>query len=208
MKHDKIVIGIDQSYTRTGISIAADGKLLKVTSIPFTGCRIKSAKREKLANVLTLILEKNTSKAREMVVICERIRMFSAKPKGAKKNKDDADGFVNIDYIKSTGALIATIVDTALKHGVKTYSVDTNSWKAQIVRAGMRAKNLKVLKQEQEQKQNKKLETILYVKSLGFDVEYKSKTGLVRYDDDASDAACISLYGFLPEDKQKLKLEQ
>ena len=31
-KYRKVVIGIDQSYNNTGISIAADGKLLKVKS--------------------------------------------------------------------------------------------------------------------------------------------------------------------------------
>ena len=32
MGYKKCIIGIDQSYTRTGISIAVDGELKKVTS--------------------------------------------------------------------------------------------------------------------------------------------------------------------------------
>ena len=41
------VIGFDQSYTRTGISIAVNGKLKKVTSEPFKGLTNKSLKRIK-----------------------------------------------------------------------------------------------------------------------------------------------------------------
>ena len=48
------VIGIDQSYTRTGISIAVNGKLKKVTSVDFKGTTTKTAKRLLLQEKLLL----------------------------------------------------------------------------------------------------------------------------------------------------------
>ena len=50
MKYKTIVIGIDQSYNRTGVSISADGKLLKVKSIDFAKYRYKNntQKRNKI----------------------------------------------------------------------------------------------------------------------------------------------------------------
>lgn len=46
------VIGFDQSYTRTGISIAVNGKLKKVTSEPFKGLTNKSLKESRLEKML------------------------------------------------------------------------------------------------------------------------------------------------------------
>ena len=54
--YNLISIGIDQSYTRTGISIAADGKLLKVSSISFKGCETKTEKRNCIRQVLRTII--------------------------------------------------------------------------------------------------------------------------------------------------------
>ncbi len=168
MKYKKIVIGIDQSYTRTGISIAADGKLLKVTSIDFKGLRFKSEKRKHLYNIINKIIILNKSKANEMLLICERIRTFTG---GTK---------LRPNYLKTTGALIAVIVDAAFKHGIEVYSADTRSWKSQIVGTS----------------KGGKMPTIQFVKRLGFDVSYKDKKGNIKYNDDASDSACIALYGF------------
>lgn len=192
--YKKLVIGIDQSYTKTGISIAADGKLLKVASIGFKGARIKSEKRKMLANTLTKVLEKNAHKAKECVVICERIRHFSHGDDGKAK---DAGGFMNMAYIKATGALIAVIVDTAFEFGgVAVYSADTRSWKSQVVGTPKAIKG------------DKKLATVRYVKSLGFkkDICSVNKKGEVVYDDDAADSACIALYGFCKGRKLKLEL--
>jgi hypothetical protein len=184
--YDKLVIGIDQSYTRTGISIAADGKLYKVGSEAFKGCKNKTEKRIKLARVLERILSVNTAKAHKIIILCERIRMFSG-------------GAVSISYIKATGALIGCIVDAAYKYNVSVYSVDTRSWKAQVVGTTKAAAN-----------GDKKLPTIRYICSLGFMDSLKSvnKKGEVVYNDDAADSACIALYGFIPVSKQGLKLEE
>lgn len=197
--YKRIVIGVDQSYTRTGLSIAADGQLLKVSSTKFKGCTIKSQKRKHLANLLTKVIELNKHKATEMVILCERIRTFShgAKPKaGANGDEEQGGMFLSTNYIKATGALVATIVDTAYDHGLSVYSADTRSWKSKIVGSSKKIKG------------DKKLATVMHVKKLGFDLESITKTGKVVYDDDAADSACIALYGFLPEDKQSLNKEE
>jgi len=151
MKYNKIVIGIDESYKRTGISIAADGKLLKVTSISFRSSDKPSDKRKKISNIIHQIISKNVSKSNEMVIIVERVRTFS-------------QGFLSTNYIKATAALIATIVDTAYKFDIEVYSVDTRSWKAKIVGTS----KPKITKGNNK---DTKAPTLEYVKKLGFDVD-------------------------------------
>lgn len=117
----QVVIGIDQSYKRTGISIAADGKLLHVCSIDLTESDDKTWKRlevkRRVERAVSLAERKSASKP---VVIIERIRMFSQQ-------------FVSMPYIKQMGALNCTIVDAAWKHAVETYSIDTRAWKAGVL---------------------------------------------------------------------------
>lgn len=194
--YNKIVIGLDQSYTRTGVSIAVDGKLVKVSSTKFKGCKNKSEKRKHIRQLLTTILEKNQNKAKEMVIHCERVRTFSHSSKrsggkgGGSSQEDMGSGqemFISTNYIKATGALIATIVDTAYDFGLEVYSVDTRSWKAQVVGSS------------KSKGKDKKALTLEFVKHLGFDM---------GNDDDAADSACIALYGFIPVSKQSLKKEE
>lgn len=191
-KYEKLVIGFDQSYTNTGISIVADGKLLKVTSTKYykeVG-KTKTDKRNHIREITKKILKANIHKAKTTVILVERIRTFSA-------GKGGSQGFgLKPGYIKMTGAMLACIIDEAKAFGVKVYSVDTRSWKSQVVGT---SKN---------KSEDKKLETYEHVKSLGFDTSFKNSKGTVKYDDDASDSACIALYGFIPRGNQKLLLEE
>lgn len=190
-KYKKLVIGIDQSYTRTGISIAGDGQLLKVGYIPFEPSECHSEKRKKVKDKLTHIIKANQSKASQMVVIVERIRQFSG-------------GTLSMDYIKSTGALIGCIVDTAAEYGVPVYSADTRSWKSQVV-------GTSVPKANKYNVDPKKWPTIEYLltraevseSDILVEVGKRSKkyAKLISgkkycYNDDAADSACIALYGF------------
>lgn len=191
MKYKKLVIGIDQSYTRTGISIAGDGQLLKVGHIPFETSECHSVKRKKVKGILSNIIRKNQSKASQMVIIVERIRQFSG-------------GTLSMDYIKSTGALIGCIVDTAAEFGVPVYSADTRSWKSQVV-------GTSVPKANKFNVDPKKWPTIEYLltradmseRDILAPVGKRSKKyakiieGIKYcYNDDAADSACIALYGF------------
>lgn len=190
-KYKKLVIGIDQSYTRTGISIAGDGQLLKVGYIPFEASECHSEKRKKVRNKLTHIIKANQGRASQMVVIVERIRQFSG-------------GTLSMDYIKSTGALIGCIVDTAMELGVPVFSADTRSWKSQVV-------GTSVPKENKYNVDPKKWPTIEYLLTRR---DFNERDILVPagkrakkyaklidgvkyvYNDDAADSACIALYGF------------
>lgn len=198
--YNKIVIGLDQSYTRTGIGIGVDGKLVKVTSEAFRGCKNKSEKRKRLSMVLRKIIQSNQHKSSEMVIICERIRTFSHHKGGNQDvDADEAKGagqFISTNYIKATGGLIATIVDTAYEFGVHTFSVDTRAWKS------------KVLGTSKGSATGNKGNAIKFITNKGFDIGRADRNGKIVYDDDAADAGCITLYGFVPKDKQCLKKEE
>jgi hypothetical protein len=200
-KHKKIVIGLDQSYTRTGISVGVDGKLKLVSSTDYKGLESRSQKRKEVSRILTRLLKQATQQASEVVVICERIRTFS----NDGNNKKGGFSGLKPDYIKMTGALVGSIVDTAAEFNVEVFSVDTRSWKSKIV-GNSKAKIV-------NGKRDAKSETVNFVQSLGFDLFIREKKvgknkGEKLYNDDAADSACICLYGFLPKSKQSLKLEE
>lgn len=119
-KYQQICIGIDQSYQNTGISIAADGILIKIKSIRLDKYKSNSEKRDKLREILERVLQNCLSNSNNVVCILERIRLQS-------------QGFINIDYIKSIGALNSVIVDVCHNYMVDVYSVDTRCWKSQVI---------------------------------------------------------------------------
>ena len=203
MNH-KIVIGIDQSYNNTGISICKDGTLVNIRSIHLKHLEDNSDRRNYLANKILSLFDKVSQKSNmglvEVYVIIERIRLQS-------------QGFINIDYIKSIGALNAVIVDCAKQYNLKVYSVDTRAWKSAIVGTSKPQRNKYGIDPE-------KWPTIQYVRKLGYEdkillpVSNRKKKGVIiidgeryTFNDDAADSACIALYGFLPQNKQKLILE-
>ena len=98
---DKIVIGIDQSYANTGVTINKNnGEDLKVYHIYTDPIKDNSMKREVIREKLIRVSEyvKKVYPDAEVVCIIERIRLQSK-------------GFLNINYIKGIGALNALIVD-------------------------------------------------------------------------------------------------
>lgn len=202
-KHD-YVIGIDQSYTRTGITILKDKEVVEMFSLDYEHCKNNSEKRTALENTLhEMVLEHNIVNP---LVITERIRLRS-------------QGFLSEAYIKATGALIATIIDFFEYYNeIPVYSVDTRSWKSQIVGNSKPLENSYGINKE-------KYRTILYLRSKGL-LKYivepytgRGKQGVVnikingkktqcKINDDLADSYCIAMYGFLPENKQKLKEEK
>lgn len=200
-KYKKLVIGIDQSYTRTGISIAGDGQLLKVGHIPFEASECHSEKRKKVKGILSKAIKLNQSKASQMVIVVERIRQFSG-------------GNLSMDYIKSTGALIGCIVDTAAEYEIPVYSADTRSWKSQVVGTSVPLAN----KYNVDPKKWPTIQYLLKRKDVSErDIlvpvgkrakKYAKLIDGVKYcyNDDAADSACIALYGF--SKGRSLKREQ
>jgi len=208
---DKVVIGIDQSYQDTGITITVNGIVIKVFSIKYDGCKNNTEKRIYLKNKLDLILLKVIAKygielpnksfdTQNIICIIERIRLKS-------------QGFINIDYIRGMGALNSVIIDTMYSCKIKTYSVDTRAWKSSIVGTSKPKKNKYKIDPE-------KFPTIIWCIKHGYMdhiIDYnvgRKKNGVINkngksymYDDNKADSICISLYGFLPVKKQKLQEE-
>lgn len=208
----KIVIGIDQSYTRTGITVLKDKQIVEMFSLEFKDCETNTDKRNLIDNILSeLILEFEDEG--NITVITERIRLTS-------------QGFLSEAYIKSTGALIATIIDVCRPLDIPVYSVDTRSWKSQIVGSSKPLYNKYGINPE-------KYRTICYLRDRGLlkyiVKEYKGrgKKGIIdvkmelaegskkvkkkvpcEINDDLADSYCIALYGYLPKSKQKLKEER
>lgn len=195
LKYKKIIIGIDQSYKNTGISIAADGKLLKVSSINLEKYWNNSNRREYLRSKLKAILEKVYNKSANIVCIIERIRLRS-------------QGFLNINYIKSIGALNAVIVDLMSYYGIPTYSVDTRCWKAQVVGTSKPGPKNNLWNMEPEKyptfewlKQNYPL----LIPSVFIDMTntrkkknvFEENGKLWKINDDACDSAGIAMFGFV-----------
>lgn len=208
----KIVIGIDQSYTRTGITILKDKEVIEMFSLDYEHCKNNSEKRTALENTLhEMVIDHNIVSP---LVITERIRLRS-------------QGFLSEAYIKSTGALIATIIDFFHYYNeIPVYSVDTRSWKSQIIGNSKPLKNPYGINPE-------KYRTIVYLRDKGLlkhiaePYEGNGKKGIIgikmdviergkkvrkkvpcKINDDLADSYCIAMYGFLPESKQKLKEER
>lgn len=200
-KYDKIVIGVDQSYTKTGISVCCDGKLMLVTSINYKGLESRSEKRIEIRRVLMKLLRKASREALQTIVICERIRTFSNNGQQRSKfGKGQAQG-LNPNYLKMTGALVSVIVDTAFMYEIPVYSVDTRAWKSKVV-GSSKARKVKG-------KRDAKSETVEFIQGKGIDLFIRTnRNGKEIYDDDAADAACIALYGFIDPKQQRLNLEQ
>ena len=206
---NKIVIGIDQSYTRTGFTVLIDKKIFSMKSINFDGCMTNTAKRSAMKSYIDEMMEQlelsgYDFQVDEYVVITERIRLRS-------------QGFLSEAYINSTGALIATIIDAFADYNIPVYSVDTRSWKSQIVGNSKPLDNPYGINPE-------KYRTIVYLKELGLlkyiVEEYKGRgtKGVInvkiegskvpcKINDDIADSYCIAMYGYLPKSKQKLKEE-
>lgn len=117
-----VCIGIDQSYRRTGVSVSVDGALKLAKSIDLSSFKSKAEKRlavsRRLSSLLTHILARYSPG--EVVCVLERIRTFSQK-------------FLSVPYIKSMGALNATIADLMWQNCIACYSVDTRAWKSGVV---------------------------------------------------------------------------
>lgn len=189
-----IVIGIDQSYKDTGITIACDGKVKKVENISLQKLKNNTERRKLVADVLNSYISFATDKTENVEVIVERIRLVSA-------------GVLSMDYIKSMGALIALIVDIAAEYHVPVYSVDTRAWKTAVVGTAKEKQNKYGL-------DPKKWPTILWCIKNGYKdkiIEYdvgKRKKGVLEkdgirytYNDNKADSIGIALYGFIKNRK-------
>lgn len=201
MKYQTIVIGIDQSYKRTGISVSADGELKLVRSKDLMKYKSNFERRRALRKTLNGLLTSVVGKAKEIKCVIERIRLRS-------------QGFLNIDYIKAIGALNSVIVDIMSEYSIPVYSVDTRCWKAQVVGTSKPIDNSYGVPPE-------KWPTVVWCVHKGFRKSIlidlsgtrKSKGTFSKngkkymYDNDAADSAAISMFWFVG-DLSKLEEEK
>lgn len=204
-KPKKIVIGIDQSYKRTGISVGINGNLVLIKSVDLSKYNSNTEKRKALRGVLFKLINNINNKYNilynNIICIIERIRLRSK-------------GFLNIDYIKSIGALNALIVDIMQGFNIPVYSVDTRCWKSQIIGTSKGESNSYGVPDE-------KWPTVRWLcrkghrKEILIDVSDSRKTKNTftknghkyMFDNDAADSAAICMFGFIGE-KDKLLPEK
>ena len=188
------VIGIDQSYKRTGVSVCRDGKIIYCFSITPEASDCPSDKRKSIINGITHNVIKNKDlniDPKRTIVVMERVRLFSR-------------GFISFDYIVKTGALVAMISDLFYDNNIKTYVVDTRAWKKVVVGTCKPVENKYGIAPE-------KWPTVKYVKRLNdvknadILIEYpRMKKGVIcmnnkfyEVNDDLCDAICISKFFFV-----------
>lgn len=200
-KYNTVCIGIDQSYQNTGISISCDDRLVIVKSVDLSKYKSNYEKRNKLRKKLKVIIKKVYGKSVNVICVIERIRLRS-------------QGFINIDYIKSIGALNSVIVDVMSDFKIPVYSVDTRCWKSQVIGTS-KPKNNKF------GVPNEKWPTVEWVIKKGFKKDIlidmsdtKKSKGIFEhnnkkymFNNDAADSAAISMFWFVGE-RDKLKLEK
>lgn len=201
--YNQVVIGIDQSYKNTGISIVADGKIKDIKSIRLEKYKSNSERRGVLRTRLEHLINVVADKTDSIVCVCEKARLHGG-----------PTSFINIDAIKAMGALTATIVDVCAKYGIEVYSVDTRCWKSQVVGTSKPQANKYGVPEE-------KWPTVRWVVSKGFEDNIlidvsgskKTKGTFVRddkklmYNNDAADSAGIAMF-YVVGDKSKLQLER
>ena len=200
--YKQIVIGVDQSYKNTGISIIADGVLRDIKSIRLEKYKANSKKRYVIRSHIKKLLELSTKRALSVICIVERARIHGG-----------PNSFINIDAIKAIGALTATIVDVCAMYDVPVFSVDTRCWKSQVIGTSKGSPNKYGVPQE-------KWPTVKWCIGLGFEDKIlvpvpsrKTKGTFVRngqkyqYNDDAADSAGIAMF-YVVGDRNKLKEEK
>lgn len=202
-EYNQVYIGIDQSYANTGISIAIDGKLRDIKSVPLDKYKTNSEKRRVLSRKLGSLIAVVAEKCDNITVICEKARLHGG-----------PTSFINIDAIKAMGALTSTIVDVAYDYGIKVYSVDTRCWKSQVIGTSKPQANPFGVPEE-------KWPTVQWVIQQGFEDKIlmpiynprKHKGTFIRgdkkymYNNDAADSAGIAMFGFVG-DRDKLQEER
>lgn len=201
---NKIVIGIDQSYADSGIAVVINGSLISVmdckSKSTATHTEIRNQLRKKLTRIFSIAQRKQSALENcELICIIERIRLQSAKP--------GEQHFLNLPYIKGIGALNAVIVDLASEYNIPVYSVDTRSWKTQVIGSSKPGRNYYGFPEE-------KWPTIEWCINRGYswliveEVSPRKTKGVIEengerwtYNDNKADAIGIAMYGFISNPK-------
>lgn len=178
-------IGLDQSYTDTGIAVVQDGKVLFAGHENFEGCNLRYDKRKRLIKRLEKLIDKCKSKG-DVLVTIEAVRLFSG-----------SSPHISVNYIFGTCALIGEIVDCCITKNVPITWVETRSWKKGVLGSSKPSQ-----KQLEGVKDKNKIASILYCINLGlkekisYKVQHGKNKGQIRYNDNIADAVCIAMCGY------------
>lgn len=178
-------IGLDQSYTDTGIAVVQDGKVLFVGHENFADCNLRYDKRKRLIKRLEKLIDKCKSKG-DVLVTIEAVRLFSG-----------SSPHISVNYIFGTCALVGAIVDCCITKNVPITWVETRSWKKGVL--GSSKPSQKPL---EGVKDKNKIASILYCINLGlkekisYEVQQGKNKGQIRYNDNMADAVCIAMCGY------------
>lgn len=189
-----LVIGLDQSYTDTGMCLAVDGVPKYAESISFEGLKEKADKRLAVVNRLKSVVERYKGKYQIQVVI-EALRLFSG-----------SNPHISTAYIYSTCALIGSIYDFCYLQGIELFWVETRSWKKAVLGSSKPSGNKLA-----GVKDPKKVDSVLFALEAGFEkqVSYKvergKNKGKTRYNDNIADAICIAIAGFNKKISKKVE---
>ena len=180
-----VCIGLDQSYTDTGIAVVQDGKVLFAGHENFEGCGSRYDKRKRLIKRLEKLIDKCKSEG-EVLVTIEAVRLFSG-----------SNPHISVNYIFGTCALVGAIVDCCITKNVPITWVETRSWKKGVL--GSSKPSQKPL---EGVKDKNKIASILYCINLGlkekisYKVQQGKNKGQIRYNDNIADAVCIAMCGY------------
>ena len=178
-------IGLDQSYTDTGIAVVQNGKVLFAGHENFEGCKLRYDKRKLLIKRLEKLIDTCKSKG-EVLVTIEAVRLFSG-----------SSPHISVNYIFGTCALVGAIVDCCITKNVPITWVETRSWKKGVL--GSSKPSQKPL---EGVKDKNKIASILYCIKLGlkekisYEVKQGKNKGQIRYNDNIADAVCIAMCGY------------
>lgn len=178
-------IGLDQSYTDTGIAVVKDGKVRFVGHESFADCKLRYDKRKQLIKRLEKLIDKCKSKG-DVLVTIEAVRLFSG-----------STPHISVNYIFGTCALVGAIVDCCITKNVPITWVETRSWKKGVL--GSSKPSQKPL---EGVKDKNKIASVLYCINLGlkekisYEVQHGKNKGQIRYNDNMADAVCIAMCGY------------
>lgn len=189
----QMVIGLDQSYTDTGLCIAVDGVPKYAESISFEAAATKHDKRRAVLKRLEAIVKRFRS-SYDICIVIEAIRLFSG-----------STPHISTAYLFSTCALVGAIVDFAALNDLDIYWIETRSWKKAVLGSSKPSG-----KKLQGVKDPKKVDSVLYAIDQGFaaiiesTVERGKNKGQKRYNDNIADAICIAVCGFNKKVRKKI----
>lgn len=122
------VIGVDESYEETGLSLSIDGTVITALSVKEKGhWEMRKKVREEIVHLHELFTAK-TRKADNCCIVFERIRQFS-------------HCFISMPYIVGMSYLNAYVLDAGYFLGLKAYSIDTRAWKSAVLGSSKKVQN-------------------------------------------------------------------